>query len=96
MNAKKMVKLCGVALQKLDDLESLLAYIPIEQEADRFVYASMNAVKELRGIAQWETTHNVTTEQAGHIKQILGRIGTFMDLVHNSAKRALDDDKDRG
>jgi len=94
MNAKKMIKLCGVASQKLDDLESLLAYIPMEREADRFVYESMNAVKELRGIARWETIHNVTVEQAGHIKGILGRIETFMALVPNSAKRTLDDDKE--
>jgi len=94
MNAKKMAKLCAVALQKLDDLESLLAYIPIEKEADRFVYESMNAVKELRGIARWETIHNVTLEQAGHIKGILGRIENFMAMVPKSAKRTLDDDKE--
>jgi len=94
MNAKKMIRLCDTALQKLDDLESLLAYIPAEREADRFVYESIAAARELRHIARLETAHAVTVEQASHIQRILSKTGFFLNLVPNTAKKELDGGQD--
>lgn len=92
MNAKKMMRLCTAALNKLDDLEGLLVYIPPEQEAHKFVYESIAAVKELRGVAKWETAQNVTVEQASHIHRLLSKIDYYMKLVPNGAKKELDGD----
>lgn len=94
MNAKKMIRFCDTALQKLDDLESLLAYIPTERKADRFVYKSIAAARELRHIARLETAHAVTVEQASHIQRILSKTDFFLNLVPNTAKKELDGGQD--
>ncbi len=90
MNAKTMIRRCDTALQKLDNLESLLAYIPTEKEANRFVYESIAVVHELKHIARLETAHAVTVEQASHIQRVLSKTDFFLNLVPNTAKKELD------
>jgi len=94
MNAKKMLKLCRVAQDKLATIERLLSHIPPEKNADAFVYASVAAVKELRGIAKWETTCNVTVEQASHINSILSKADYLLKLIPRDVKRGLDGNND--
>jgi hypothetical protein len=67
-------------------------YIPPEQEAHKFVYESVAAVKELKGIAKWETATAVTVEQASHIHRILSKIDYYLKMVPNGAKKELDGD----
>jgi hypothetical protein len=94
MNAKKMIRLCNAALGKLDDLEGYLAYISPDKEANQFVYESMLAVRELKHIARWETYHNVTTQQASHIQQILSKTDYFLNLVPASARKETEGGQD--
>jgi len=85
-----MIRRCSVALQKLNELESLLSCIPAHREADRFTYTSIGAVKELKQIAKWETIRAVTVEQASHIQRILSKVDFFLNLVPNAGKKELD------
>lgn len=94
MTPKKMIRLCNTALQKLNDLESLASYIPSIREANRFVYESMAAVRELKHIARLETAHAVTVEQAAHIQRILSRTDFLMSLVPKQARKELDSGHD--
>ena len=91
MNAKKMIRLCKAAHAKLDELEGLLAYIPAEQDASRFVYESMADAKELEHVAKWETIHAVTVCQASHIHRILSRTDYYLNLVPDSVKNESSD-----
>lgn len=90
MNAKKMIRLCKAARVKLDELEGLLAYVPSDQDASRFVYESMAAVYELIHIAKWETIHATTVSQASHIHRILSKTDYFLNLVPDSVKNESD------
>ena len=94
MNAKKMIYLCDVALERLDDLEALLSHIPLEKKADRFIYTSMAAARELRHIARLETVYAVTVEQASHIQRILSKADFLLNIVPDAAKRELDGGQD--
>lgn len=86
MNAKKMAKHCKDASSKLEELEGLLAFIPPEKGASRFVYESMAAVRELRHIAKFETVHSVTVAQASHIHRILSKADYYLNLVPDIAR----------
>ena len=95
MQAKKMLRLCRVAKNRLEDLESVLPYVPAELEADLFVYNSHIALDELRHIAKYETINSVTTIQVTHIHQILRKIDYLLSVIPDAAKRELDNDEQR-
>ena len=94
MKAKKMIQHCDAVLQKLDDLEALLSYIPPKKEAHKFVYESIAAAKELRHVAKWETSNAVTVEQAAHIQRLISRTDIFLNMIPENAKKELGDDQE--
>jgi hypothetical protein len=92
MNIKKMLRLCRIAHDKLDDLEGVLVYLQQDTDAHEFVYESIPAVIELQHIARLETKHTVTVEQAAHIRSIIITADRYIGQVPGSAKRELGGD----
>jgi len=95
MNAAKMIQLCDAALDKLDELEGVLAYIPPAEEASSFMYASAPAVRELMMIARLETINNVTVQQAKHIRKLMARLDYLLNLVSRNTGDSFNGEKDK-
>lgn len=67
MHPQHMIQLCDSALAQLDMLEGWLCTMP---QAAKAVYAMLSATRELRHIAQFETTDRMTKEQIIHINNV--------------------------
>jgi len=91
MTPKTMIRLCGAALQKLEDLEPLAVYLPSEARVNQFVYESIQAVRELKHVARLESAHSVTSAQVRHIHRIISKTNYFLSLVPGSVRNELDE-----
>lgn len=86
MNAKKMIKQCEIATKKLRQLQGLLFYLLPKYNAAEFTLKSLEAVHELKHIAQYETEHRVTVTQSSHIQRILSKVDYYLTIIPDSAK----------
>ncbi len=86
MKKSQMVNVCQRALKRLDELETLISYLPKTHHA--FVFQSSPAIRELLSIAETETVNRATTEQTLHIREIVDKINRLLSMV---PKRALKD-----
>jgi hypothetical protein len=93
MDAKQMLRQCGIALKQLEQLEGHINDIP-KKDAAKFVFQSTQDVKELMHIARLETSHNVTPEQAVHITKIVNRATAFIHALPEDVRKELGGEKD--
>jgi len=86
----ELVHLCINALESLDELEALLAYLPNETHA--WVWRTKPEVEELLVIGRFETSNRATPEQVQHIRRIRAELDRLHGLIPSDARDALKDD----
>ena len=89
MTSSQMVQACVAARDSLDELETLISSHLPQEEHRAFIFSSAGAVKELLGIARYETIGRVTPEQAQHITRIRDTIASLYKLIPQHVLDAL-------
>ena len=88
MDAQQMMRQCKTVLKQLERLEGHINAVP-KKDVAKFVFQSIQEIKELYHIARFETAITVTPEQAAHVTKIVNRVTAFMRMLPDDVKKEL-------